>query len=66
MLLSHAMKELYQARSQVRKRGVRKKKKCGPKVGVGHQKGEGAGGGCTPPALRSEAFENIDLATQKN
>ena len=49
------------------KGGVRKKKKkCGPKVGVGHQKGEGAGGDVPPPALRAEAFENIDLATQKN
>ena len=43
------------------------KKKCGPKVGVGHQKGEGAGWGCAPSrASRAEAFENIDLATQKN
>ena len=56
-----------QARSQVRKRGgFEKKKKCGPKVGVGHQKGEGAGGEVPPPAFRAEAFENIDLATQKN
>ena len=51
------------------KGGVQKKrKKCGPKGGVGHQKGPGCvrEGGVPPPALRAKAFENIDLATQKN
>ena len=38
--------------------------KCGPKVGVDHQKGVGVGGGCAPPARSAEAFENIDFATE--
>ena len=25
-----------------------------------HQKGEGAGGGCAPPARSAEAFENVN------
>ena len=56
LLLTNALKEFVpvtpafvatdtaQARSQVRKRGGSGGKKSGPKVGVGHQKGEGAGG----------------------
>ena len=44
-----------QARSQVRKRGG-SKKKSGPKVGVGHQMGEGAGGGCAPSRASCESF----------
>ena len=45
-----------QARSQVRKRGGSGKKKCGPTVGVGHQKGEGAGGGSAPSRASRGSF----------
>ena len=45
-----------QARSQVRKRGGSEKKKSGPKVGVGRQKGEGAGGGSAPSRASRGSF----------
>ena len=57
-----------QARSQVRKRGGSKKRKrnVDPKWAWVTKRGRVREGDVPPPALRAEAFENIDLATQKN
>ena len=55
-----------QARSQVRKRGVRGEKKVDPKWAWVTKRGRVREGDVPPPALRTEAFEKIDLATQKN
>ena len=57
---------LQQARSQVRKRGGSKKKIVDPKKAWVTKRGRVREGEVPPPALRAEAFENIDLATQKN
>ena len=58
--------ETSQERSQARKRGGVRKRKKWTQSGRWSPKGEGAGGDVPPPALRAEAFENIDLATQRN
>ena len=55
-----------QARSQVRRRGGSKKKNVDPKWVWVTKRGRVREGEVPPPALRAEAFENIDLATQKN
>ena len=38
--------------------------KCGPKVGVDHQRGWVREGDVPPPSRSAEAFENIDFATE--
>ena len=48
------------------KGGVRGKKKVDPKWAWVTKRGRVREGDVPPPALRAEAFEKIDLATQKN
>ena len=54
--IGNALRYRFKPVARSGKGGVRKINKFGPKVGVCHQKGEGAGGGCAPSRASRGSF----------